>query len=86
MDKAICTRKGWKEMYFDSYAYTSAGGREENQDAVGKQEERNSAIYVVADGLGGHQLGNLASEIVVRTMEDTWKKTGFRIKTDCLRQ
>lgn len=84
MDKAICTRKGWKEMYFDSYAYTSAGGREENQDAVGKQEERNSAIYVVADGLGGHQLGNLASEIVVRTMEDTWKKNRIQDKNRLL--
>lgn len=71
-------------MYFDSYAFTDAGGREENQDAVGKQETDRGAFYVVADGLGGHRLGNLASEIVVEKMGAVWRENGIRNSEEML--
>ena len=31
-------------------------------------------LYVVADGMGGHKAGDVASQMVVETMEDYWRK------------
>ncbi|MFC1533416.1 PP2C family protein-serine/threonine phosphatase [Thermodesulfobacteriota bacterium] len=31
-------------------------------------------LYVIADGMGGHKAGEIASRMVVETMEDYWKK------------
>ncbi len=43
-------------------AYISgAGGREENQDAVGCVEAKNALIACVCDGLGGHSGGRVAA-------------------------
>lgn len=70
-------RKQEKQMVFDSYVFTAAGGRTENQDAAGQKEKNGRAIYVVADGLGGHMLGNLASEKVVREMLSRWEENGI---------
>jgi len=31
-------------------------------------------LYVIADGMGGHKAGEVASQMVVNTMEDYWRK------------
>lgn len=62
-------------MTFDSFVFSSIGGREENQDAVGKLESEDGALYVVADGLGGHQFGSLAAEQAVSVLLDDWDAT-----------
>ena len=41
-------------MTLDSYSYTNQGGRSYNQDAVGTGSLPEGAVFVVADGLGGH--------------------------------
>lgn len=55
-------------MRFDIYEYTSCGGREYNEDAVGHSVAGESGVFVVADGLGGHQFGELASACVRDTL------------------
>jgi serine/threonine protein phosphatase PrpC len=56
-------------MVFDCFSYTSVGGRNENQDAIKVIEGETNGIFIVADGLGGHRLGNLASQAVAAAME-----------------
>lgn len=55
-------------MWLDSFAFTSKGGRSYNQDAVGISEHPDGAIFVVADGLGGHLHGEMASKCAVDTL------------------
>lgn len=55
-------------MILDVYAYSNRGGRAYNEDSVGYQTEGDNGIFVVADGLGGHSYGELASACVRDTL------------------
>lgn len=57
-------------MIFDTYGYSSPGGRPYNEDAVGSLAEGDHGIFVVADGLGGHSCGEVASACVRDTLLD----------------
>ena len=57
-------------MTLDSFAFTNQGGRSVNQDSVGIVEGPEYALYVVADGLGGHLHGEQASACVVNTLKN----------------
>ena len=61
-------------MTLDAYSFTAVGGREENQDAVGLENRDGRGLFVVADGLGGHQSGRLASDCAVKTLLDRWRQ------------
>ena len=55
-------------MKLDSFVFSHTGGRSGNQDSVGKREGEDYALYVVADGLGGHLHGEQASACAVSTL------------------
>lgn len=55
-------------MEFDVYEYTNRGGREYNEDAAGHSVIGENGVFVVADGLGGHQFGALAASCVRDTV------------------
>lgn len=55
-------------MKLDSFIFTNEGGREYNEDAAGEKALPSGGLYVLADGLGGHKHGNIASECVVNTI------------------
>ena len=55
-------------MIFDRYEYSNRGGRSYNEDSVGSRIEGNNGIFVVADGLGGHFFGDVASACVRDTL------------------
>lgn len=55
-------------MKIDSYIFTSPGGREYNEDYAGMKNTDNGAVFVLADGLGGHRFGELASECAVNSI------------------
>ena len=54
------------------------GGRENNEDAVGKSRKKGIMCVVVADGLGGHSGGEIASNLAVNTiLAEFEKNAGF---------
>lgn len=55
-------------MIFDTYEFSSRGGRSYNEDSVGSRVEEDHGVFVVADGLGGHSFGELASACVRDTL------------------
>ncbi len=55
-------------MEFDFFEYTARGGRQINEDSVGHKIFDGSAVFAVADGLGGHSLGEVASAAAVDTV------------------
>lgn len=55
-------------MIFDVYSYSNRGGRPYNEDSVGTRIEGDNGVFVVADGLGGHSHGEVASACVCDTL------------------
>jgi protein phosphatase len=62
-------------LVIESAGITDVGRkRSGNEDAFFVDDERQ--LYVVADGMGGHQAGEVASSIVVDTLRDYMKDPG----------
>lgn len=57
---------------FDVFEYTNQGGRSYNEDSIGSRINDSRGIFVVADGLGGHALGEEASAAAVETIVSGW--------------
>lgn len=56
---------------------TSKGQRELNEDCIAKKKIDDVEIYVVADGLGGHGLGNIASQGACDIVIDNFLEKGL---------
>ena len=59
-------------MYFDVFEFRNSGGRDYNEDSIGYSVYGDSGIFVVADGLGGHSYGEIASACVKDTLLEDW--------------
>lgn len=55
-------------MQLEFFQLTDVGDREENQDYMVHIVENDYALFVVADGLGGHQAGEKASQFFCQGM------------------
>ena len=55
-------------MRLDSFVFSSAGGRGYNEDAAGEKVRAESAVYVLADGLGGHLHSEQAAQAILRSI------------------
>lgn len=55
-------------MKYQIAEYSLRGSRPVNQDRIGYAERNNSVLLVLADGLGGHARGELASELLVQSV------------------
>ncbi len=54
---------------------SEAGQRPENQDALFAGVDGDYAIFVVADGMGGHSFGEVASKAIVEAASEWWLTT-----------
>lgn len=64
-------------MIKDIAFFSECGAREVNQDAIYVSAEESRGIFVVADGMGGHFGGELASGAIVNGVRNWWKSNDF---------
>jgi len=55
-------------MQFSVYQQSHIGARKVNQDRMGYSYTREALLLVLADGMGGHQRGELAATIALQTL------------------
>lgn len=61
-------------MKLTVYTYTNIGGQLVNEDCLDYYEDDDKSIFVLADGLGSHGDGELASGFLVRSILEDLKK------------
>ncbi len=55
-------------MRFSVYQISRRGGREKNEDRMGYCYTRDSGLFALADGMGGHPEGEVASQMSLQTL------------------
>ena len=55
-------------MKFAVYQVSRKGGRELNEDRMGYCYTRDSGLFALADGMGGHPEGEVASQLALQTL------------------
>jgi serine/threonine protein phosphatase PrpC len=55
-------------MKFSVFQVSRKGGREKNEDRMGYCYTRGSGVFLLADGMGGHPLGEVAAQIALQTI------------------
>ena len=61
-------------MKFSIYQDSRDGARKANQDRIGYCYSRDALLMIVADGLGGHAHGELASQLVVQFLISSFQR------------
>ena len=55
-------------MKFSVFQVSRQGGRAKNEDRMGYSYTRDSAVFVLADGMGGHPEGEVAAQIALESV------------------
>jgi len=53
---------------FGVFQVSRKGGREKNEDRMGYCYTRDSALFALADGMGGHPEGEMAAQLALQTL------------------
>lgn len=61
-------------MRFTIYQESRQGGRANNEDRTTYAYSRNALLLVVADGMGGHHYGEVAAQIAIQTLADSFQR------------
>ena len=56
--------------------FTNPGSREINEDAIGAAEQNGNYCFVLCDGLGGHGMGDIASNLVKDVFVEKFRYSG----------
>ena len=63
-----------EEMLVNYYSVSKTGNREVNEDSTGIIKGTDCTCFIVADGLGGHGKGDIASQIAVSAFKSVFEK------------
>jgi PPM family protein phosphatase len=72
-------------MRFSVYQITRRGGREKNEDRMGYCYTRNSGLFALADGMGGHPEGEVASQMSLQTLAAMFQQQAKPVLPDVRR-
>jgi serine/threonine protein phosphatase PrpC len=61
-------------MKFSVFQLSRRGGREKNEDRMGYCYTRESGLFVLADGMGGHPEGEVAAQIALQTVSSLFQR------------
>ena len=65
-------------MKFTIYQESRIGKRQNNEDRIAYCYSREAVLMVVADGMGGHYHGEVASQIAVQTLTSAFQRMPSR--------
>jgi serine/threonine protein phosphatase PrpC len=69
-------------MKFSVFQISRKGGREKNEDRMGYCYTRESGLFVLADGMGGHPEGEVAAQLALQTISALYQKEARPIVQD----
>jgi serine/threonine protein phosphatase PrpC len=72
-------------MRFSVYQVSRKGGREKNEDRMGYCYTRDAGLFALADGMGGHPEGEVASQLALQTMAAMFQRDAKPTLADPLR-
>lgn len=61
-------------MKFSVFQISRKGGRERNEDRMGYCYTRESGLFALADGMGGHPEGEVAAQLALQTVSALYQK------------
>jgi serine/threonine protein phosphatase PrpC len=61
-------------MRFSVYQVSRKGGRDNNEDRMGYCYTRDSGLFALADGMGGHPEGEVASQLALQTLAAAFQR------------
>ena len=61
-------------MKFSVFQVSRRGGREKNEDRMGYCYTRESGLFAVADGMGGHPHGEVAAQLALQTISAMFQR------------
>lgn len=61
-------------MKFSVFQLSNIGGREKNEDRMGYCYTREAALFLLADGMGGHPDGEVAAQLALESMSSYFQQ------------
>lgn len=71
-------------MRFNVYQISRKGGRQKNEDRMGYCYTRSSGLFALADGMGGHPEGEVASQLALQTLSAMFQRDARPLLKDPL--
>ena len=72
-------------MRFNVYQVSRKGGRPKNEDRMGYCYTRSAGLFALADGMGGHPEGEVASQLALQTLSALFQRDAKPTLKDPLR-
>lgn len=69
-------------MKFSVFQLSRIGGREINEDRMGHCYTRESGLFLLADGMGGHPEGEVAAQLALETISALYQKEAKPVVPD----